>query len=199
MLAASAESRSDCYALGSALENYDEEGIALDPRFGENDTFYLQAMATLPTVQNAVEIENYLLVPSVLQRVLHTHCDKTTELKGFADMDTIEKILSDITEEFHFDALGQYVAKAIERSKGAKINPATITSAVSMSFEKKWATLSERLCIVPGKEALRRFRQVVQEKTGLTLTDAVVVGAFRADEISPDLVHLLETLSGFTQ
>ena len=49
------------YALGSALENHDEEGVASDPRFGENNTFYLQAMATLPTVQNSVELENHLL------------------------------------------------------------------------------------------------------------------------------------------
>ena len=49
------------YALGSALENHDEEGVASDPRFGENNTFYLNAMATLPTVQNSVELENYLL------------------------------------------------------------------------------------------------------------------------------------------
>jgi len=49
------------YALGSALENHDEEGVASDPRFGENNTLYLHAMATLPTVQNSVEMENYLL------------------------------------------------------------------------------------------------------------------------------------------
>jgi 4-aminobutyrate aminotransferase-like enzyme len=49
------------YALGSALENHDEEGVGLDPRFGENNTFYLQAMATLPSVQNSVELENHLL------------------------------------------------------------------------------------------------------------------------------------------
>jgi 4-aminobutyrate aminotransferase-like enzyme len=49
------------YALGSALENHDEEGVASDPHFGENNTFYLQALATLPSVQNGVEIENCLL------------------------------------------------------------------------------------------------------------------------------------------
>ena len=49
------------YALGSALENHDEEGVGSDPCFGENNTFYLQALATLPTVQNDVELENYLL------------------------------------------------------------------------------------------------------------------------------------------
>src|SRR5437870_550459 len=49
------------YALGSALENHDEEGVRSDPRCGENNTFYLHAMAVLPTVQNCVEIENVLL------------------------------------------------------------------------------------------------------------------------------------------
>jgi len=27
------------YALGSALENHDEEGVTSDPHFGENNTF----------------------------------------------------------------------------------------------------------------------------------------------------------------
>jgi hypothetical protein len=49
------------YAIGSALENHDEEGVSLDPRVGENNTFYLQAMATLPSVQNQAAIENKLL------------------------------------------------------------------------------------------------------------------------------------------
>jgi 4-aminobutyrate aminotransferase-like enzyme len=49
------------YAIGSALENHDEEGITADPHVGENNTFYLQAMATLPSVQNYVQLENRLL------------------------------------------------------------------------------------------------------------------------------------------
>src|SRR5262249_25503433 len=49
------------YAIGSALENHDEEGVRSDPRFGEHNTFYLQAMATLPTIQNEAEVGNYLL------------------------------------------------------------------------------------------------------------------------------------------
>lgn len=49
------------YALGSALENHDEVGVASDPRFGEGTTFYLHAMATLPSVLNQSEIEGTLL------------------------------------------------------------------------------------------------------------------------------------------
>ena len=49
------------FVIGSALENHDEEGVTSDPHFGENNTFYLQAMATLPSVQNYTELENCLL------------------------------------------------------------------------------------------------------------------------------------------
>jgi hypothetical protein len=49
------------YALGSALEDHDEEGVSSDPRFGDNNTFYLHATATLPSVQNHAAIENQLL------------------------------------------------------------------------------------------------------------------------------------------
>ena len=49
------------YAMGSALENHNEEGVAADPHFGDNNTFFVQAMATLPTVQNAAALESLLL------------------------------------------------------------------------------------------------------------------------------------------
>jgi hypothetical protein len=49
------------YALGSPVENHEEEGVSNDPHRGENNAFYLQAMATLPTVRNQVEVEHHLL------------------------------------------------------------------------------------------------------------------------------------------
>ena len=49
------------YGLGSPLELHDEEGVRADPRHGENDTFFLQAIATLPSVRNQGVIENHLL------------------------------------------------------------------------------------------------------------------------------------------
>ena len=49
------------YALGSALEDHDEEGVASDPCFGDNNTFYLHATAARPSVQNHPAIENRLL------------------------------------------------------------------------------------------------------------------------------------------
>jgi 4-aminobutyrate aminotransferase-like enzyme len=59
------------YALGSALEDHDEEGISSDPRVGENDTFYLQALVVPPSVQNGAELENFLL-DNVRRRAVDT-------------------------------------------------------------------------------------------------------------------------------
>ena len=67
------------YALGSALENHDEEGVASDPRFGENNTFYLHAMAALPTVQNAAEVET-LLLESLRERAVAAGFDYLSTL-----------------------------------------------------------------------------------------------------------------------
>jgi 4-aminobutyrate aminotransferase-like enzyme len=49
------------YALGSPLENYDEDGVRDDPHFGERNTFYLQAMAVLPSLPNRRELAGQLL------------------------------------------------------------------------------------------------------------------------------------------
>ena len=49
------------YAVGSPLENYEEEGVVDDPHFGENQTYFLLAMAVHPSVENGTEIEHCLL------------------------------------------------------------------------------------------------------------------------------------------
>jgi hypothetical protein len=57
------------YALGSALENHDEEGVSADPHFGDDNTFFLEAMAIQPAVRNASELENHLL-ESIRERAI---------------------------------------------------------------------------------------------------------------------------------
>ncbi len=49
------------YAVGSPLENHDEEGVHDDPHYGEHQTYYLLSMAVHPSVENGTEIEEHLL------------------------------------------------------------------------------------------------------------------------------------------
>ena len=48
------------YALGSPLENHDEQGVRDDPHHGSGDVFYLQAVAISPRVQNQTEMQGRL-------------------------------------------------------------------------------------------------------------------------------------------
>src|SRR5207249_862412 len=114
------------YALGSALENHDEEGVGSDPRFGENNTFYLHAMAVLPTVQNAVEIEN-LLLESLRTRAIPA---------GFEFLSTlIEDRLRD-TAHFVIDSFGCFFTViAFLRHEGNRRNWALCGGAISKVAE----------------------------------------------------------------
>lgn len=144
------------------------------------------------------EIENYLLVPSVLQRLTQSLLQKKCGVDGALDADWAASTLNEITETFRHEALGQYTAKAILYSHGSGIDPSTIIASVSKRFHHTWANLSTKLCAAPGKEVLKSFRRLSQEKFGLTLSDAAIIGAFKVDEIPPDLQALLRVLEKFT-
>lgn len=49
------------YAMGAPLENFDEVGVIDDPHHGEHNTFYMQALAVLPSVKNRVDVTNLAL------------------------------------------------------------------------------------------------------------------------------------------
>ena len=50
------------YAVGSPLENHDEQGVHDDPHYGDHQTFYLLGMAVHPAmVENMEEMEHHLL------------------------------------------------------------------------------------------------------------------------------------------
>jgi 4-aminobutyrate aminotransferase/(S)-3-amino-2-methylpropionate transaminase len=49
--------RAVAYALGSPLEQHDEIGVREDPRHGDGDTFYLQAIAVSSRIRNPADVE----------------------------------------------------------------------------------------------------------------------------------------------
>jgi hypothetical protein len=61
------------YAIAGALEGFDEEGVSADPHLGEGTVVYLQALATLPSVKNHVELANVIL-EAVRERAIGLGC-----------------------------------------------------------------------------------------------------------------------------
>ena len=145
------------------------------------------------------EIENYLLVPSVLERVL----DKAIKERERRSQITIEKqegildILFRITEQEKTSFQSQYIAKRNEFLRSTGKDSATITSETINRFEEKWMNLDSRMEIVSGKQILRMLRDEVQRLYSVNLTDIKIVDEFTLHEIPSDLSRLIQKLERF--
>jgi energy-coupling factor transporter ATP-binding protein EcfA2 len=144
------------------------------------------------------ELENYLLVPSVIERairmVLKSSGKPGVKAPTVAD---IEKMLDEISRPMKNEILGQLVAKRWAFLRSTGVDQASITAEVIERFDCQWPPLEARLSIVPGKEVLKRLRERVREQYGITLTTQRIVTAFRKDEIAEDLKTLLDKLEVF--
>jgi hypothetical protein len=145
------------------------------------------------------EIENYLLVPSVLQRALESsvrdRCSRNGEL--IPTMPRMDQLLRKITEPMKHPAEGQYIDSRNRFLRSAERHSAVIAAETTEWFESKWSDLNTRLEVVPGKDTLATLRGILQERYSVTLTDSRIIKSFRPDELSEDLVTLLGRLDDY--
>jgi predicted ATP-dependent endonuclease of OLD family len=145
------------------------------------------------------EIENYLLIPSILERVLDKAIkerEKRTQ-KSVPRSESISEILERITEQERTKIQSQYIAKRNDFLKKTGKDSATITTETIDQFDKKWKTLDERMEIVPGKQILKMLRDKIQSLYATNLTDVKIIDEFKSYEVPKDLADLIERLESF--
>lgn len=159
----------------------------------------LQAELTHAHIHERKEMENYLLVLPVLQRVLEKQIENKQRRSG--EEISVDKNISDyleeITNELKVDAQSKYIAKRITHHQGSSVDTSTISRETIEVFEGIWADINTRMGIVPGKTTLRMLRNSVQEDYKVNLTDVQIIDEFQRDEIPQDLLHLIDQLESF--
>ena len=145
------------------------------------------------------EIENYLLVPTVLERVVIRLITEKAMQDGMKEVPQVNvmDLLSSLTNEIKTDCQGQYVSRYCEYHRSSGRDQATLTSEALSRFESKWTTLDTRMILVPGKKVLKAFRQRCQSEWSITLTDIRIIDGFQRDEIPLDLIELLTALDAY--
>jgi AAA domain, putative AbiEii toxin, Type IV TA system/AAA ATPase domain len=141
-------------------------------------------------IHNRKELENYLLVPEVLQRAIAA----SSTITNPPTVVDLQRLLRDITDVLKAEVLSQFVAKRCAYFRGSGLDQATISAEAIRRFDHQWQDLDSRLLIVPGKEILRQLRQSIKEQYGVTLTDHRLVSAFRRKDIPADMLDLLAKL-----
>jgi len=152
-------------------------------------------------IHDRKEIENYLLVPTMLERVLDKALRERERRVGVNCERThsIEELLIAITEPMRAGIQAQYIAKHVEYLRGSKIDASTITSDAIRIFEVSWNDISKRMAIVPGKAVLASLRTEITRLYAVNLTDHKIVSEFTDNEVPKDLVILLQGLEHYRQ
>lgn len=151
------------------------------------------------SIHQRKEIENYLLVPSVLQRALERAVGDRSKRQDSTPPTVwaVSDVLAEITEPRHSSIQGQYIAKRSSYFKSTKEDPANIAATAIEQLNQKWANIETRMEVIPGKEILAALRQRIQEDFSVTLTHNRIIDAFHKDEIPEDMISLLNSLEKF--
>jgi len=103
----------------------------------------------------------------------------------------------EITDPLKNGVLGQLIAKRSAFMRSSGVDQATTAAETASTFEAQWKQLELRLKLVPGKEVLKRMRDVARDRYGVTLSDQRILSAFRKSDIPADLLTLLTGLDDF--
>ena len=149
------------------------------------------------------ELENFLLIPGVLQRAvdrrLTKHATRTgTEKKQSEEM---RQILHDLTGPMKHAIQAKYLARRreFEKTRTPSFDASTIDEELLKEFEELWENDTKRLLIVPGKDALAAVNTYLQSRLGITLSSSLITQSFLRDEIPEEMIDLIEQIDDFSK
>lgn len=158
----------------------------------------LKAELTFAHIHRRKEMENYLLVPAVLERCVNRYIVEKSRRDNTPIVNaSIAPLLDEITSAQKFELQGQYASKFTEHHRGGGKDLSTLNSECLRAFEEKWTNLDTRMEIICGKDVLKELRAKVSKLYSITLTDFRMVDEFEIDEIPEDLRKLIASLEQY--
>jgi energy-coupling factor transporter ATP-binding protein EcfA2 len=161
----------------------------------------LRESLQLSHIHRRKEIENYLLLPRILEKAVAKLLLERRQYNGgrLMEIEPIAEILERITNQLHSDIYGNYSGPRSDyiKSNNKGLDSSTISADTFRRFSSKWNDLESRLEIVPGKDVFKALTTELQENYGISLTPFRVIDQFRADDVPPDMKELIHSLEQF--
>ena len=152
------------------------------------------------TIHSCKELENFLLVPEAIDRAILRQIDKRPSKPG--RVAPTFPWAGDVLAE-HAETKRSYVssqraslARSFGKEKSAGVHETTFMEQAISEIDAGWPEFSERLRMIPGKEALAYVNFRAQEY-GVSVTPTGIIEAMRADEIPSEAVALVAMLERF--
>jgi hypothetical protein len=128
------------------------------------------------------EIENYLLVPSAIVRLIAKRLGKQTDPPSEERVRARLEKIAETKKDEAFDAISQEVLGE-NRSRGAKF----ANEAARKWIEEAWSSFDGKLSTISGKFMLSRISEWAQRTFGAMLSARRIARELRASEIPPEM------------
>lgn len=135
------------------------------------------------------EIENYLIVPEAVERVIHAQADEFTDTPTSQEIrDAIDQITEDL-KDATIDALSEEIHSLDRRAAVSETN-----KQARIRVEESWGNRTGRLSIVSGKNILSKLSFWSQENFKVSFGVATLAGEIRADELADEVVEVMHAI-----
>jgi hypothetical protein len=135
------------------------------------------------------EIENYLLVPAAIRRLMER---RIRDRGPVPTNDVIADKLFQLAGEFEIKVFDAFVAEF--HSEDRHGGPAQANRAARERIYPKWNTTEGRLALAPGKEVLSKVAQWLQADYGVSMSPVVIAREIRRNEIPDEIVQVLTSI-----
>ena len=148
------------------------------------------------------EIENFVLVPSAIDRVAARRVSDQVRRTG-KEKEYLRETTT-ILNKFATDQKNSVVAQFLSnRRKFARTaTPKTDVSQIDAEslekIEELWSDEVERYKLIPGKEAISAVNVHLQETYDVSITPVAIIGAMHVDEIPLEMRELVDELVSFS-
>lgn len=156
----------------------------------------------LAIIHDFKEVENYLLVPNVIDRAARKRVEERARRTGheLEYQDEASGLLEAFSDDHKHYVMSQYISLRVHFVRRLKPHEdeSTISQMALDEFEIEWSKgLTRRLQLVPAKDAISHINRELDERYGVSVTTAGIIDATLPSEIPIALRDLLERISKF--
>lgn len=134
------------------------------------------------------ELENYLLVPDAIQRLIVKSARKR---KNLPDVPRIRKILMDIANRMKQDVIDSFAQEF--RIAQPRLSVADWNEAARKLVEPSWGSFKGRMSRVGGKSLLSGVNRWAQEEFGVSFNNTRLAAELGRAEIDDEVVSFLRS------
>lgn len=162
----------------------------------------LLQVSSLVHVHHRKELENFLLVPSAIDRAIVSRVRDREKRGGRVSQfsGSAAALLSEVSDSIKGDVFGQYSSRHLDQIKMIErsLDSATIGARIYHDFEQRWADFSARLEMVPGKLVLSKLNDILQERCQVSITTSSIISAMTVAEVPGEMRILIDDLRRFS-